>query len=902
MEKRKIVGSSVLWILLIFMSLSIRAIGAIDIYVATDGNDGNDGTISAPFATLTKARDTIQAMRPGPIGINGATEVTIAARVYPDAKDSNDGIVSCTGSTYFALLFSGYGVGKPLECRAMGTSLLGPDNSCPVGDWYYVACVWKSGQIHKLYLDGEEVASNPSPPSGTINASSWYLGTDRLISGRYLDGQTEDVYIWDRALSPSEIAGLAATTPVIPSDYEMSYPDLTDFNNATSIEIEQYIPPFSDAINVWLRGGRYPITSTLNLYSFDSGSADKLITYSAYSGEDVILDGSKDVGSSGFTVTSDTKLQTAARGNVYVKTITDPTLISLLENPNAQISFNDIMMHQSRFPNVAFDEVTKYVNDIQIGTQGTPSNPLGAVVGMYMTFNGDWHTELGRIQKARMRGYVSADWLKETLRVHSVATDNKITLMDGAAYGFGNAHVLRAFVDNLLCEIDESGEWYFDDTDDKLYLWPYTTITEDTVVGVWAGPDMFNIVGGKNLRIENMTMQCAGYSENQFVNMDSCSNVIAVGCTFRYSPPGTVAVNILGECRDCGILSCDFYDIDNASRLYGGIANNSSITPGNNFIENCHFTQVYSKSFYGKVSGINGAGNIFRNNLAHNHNGQIITAAGPDHLFEYNEIFNTGVEEGDGGSIYQGASFTSVNTIEHNFWHHIICIPELYERAAIFSDDGDCFDTVTENVFYKAGTAFKMNAGAGHTADGNVTLDCRMSLNTLGTSSSSSISMYNINMDHIDNRTVAKDAHLMKAFPYFGIDGWETTVSSTNWNNHIASFWRNRYPVMNSLFNQWWSDKSMLKYSTFTDTVEYSNYYGISVGSEATVTGTTSLSDLNDFVDPSVMNFKYKEPRPSWAHDIPFEDIGLYVDSYRTTVPVKDNYRKIVKDHWTGTA
>ncbi len=900
----RICNKSVLALTLVL--LSNLCLGAIDIYVATDGNNSNPGTINSPLASLAAARDMIRGLRPGSIGINGATEVTIATWVYPDAKDDNDGIITCTGNTYFGLLFSGYGTGNPLEFRAMGTGLLAPNNSCPAGSWHHVAGVWKSdsepgGGIHKLYINGVEVASDPDPPVGTIDASNWYIGTDRFIGGRFLDGQTQDVYIWDRALSVTEIAGLAATTPVIPSDHKMSHPDLTTFNNSNTVELPQYIPPLSDAVNVWIRGGRYPVTSTLNLALQDSGEAAKPIIYREYPGEEVIFDGSLDIGNDGFAITSDSKLQGVARGRTYVKTITDSQVIAKLQDYRSQISVDDQVMQLSRFPNIGFDKMTLHTADIQIGEQGTPSNPLGAVVSMSKTFKGDWQTELARIQKARLTGYVSADWLSESLRIHSVAPDNRITLMDGSAYGFGGpSHVERAYVSNLLCEIDEPGEWYFDDIDNKLYIWPRSPIDGTTVIGVWAGPRMISLDGCKYISFENITMQGAGSSGGEFLYINNCDNVGAAGCIFRNCSPLTVAIRIQGASTNCGLLSCDFYDVHNATALYGQTSTNSSITHSNNYIENCHFTQIWSKSLYGKVSALKGAGNIFRNNLMHNHNGQVVTLGGQDHVIELNEIFNTGVEEGDGGSFYQGASFTSWgNTFQHNFWHHIICIPLLYDRSAIFSDDGDLGDIVNENVFYKAGDNFKINQGAGHTGSYNVMLD---SIRGIYVINGNPTSMYNTDMSHLDSHTSVKDAHLYRAMSEFGIDGWETGANSTNWYSYISSYWLDRYPRMDTLFYDWWVDTAMNKYCDFDHNIFYSNDSNASVPSATTVTSSTYLSDLDDFVDPSVMNFKFEEPRPSWAPDIPFENIGLYVDTYRTTIPNKDSYRQAVKDHWNGVA
>ncbi len=659
---------------------------------------------------------------------------------------------------------------------------------------------------------------------------------------------------------------------------------------------------------VYIRGGRYPVTSTVVLGSAHSGTQDAPVIYTAYQDEEVILDGSMFIPTDGFALVQDQptldRLNPAGQGNVYIASITDSTLQNVLNNPDAQLTQDDQMMQQSRFPNVGFDYVeTADVSGEVLNTDGSELTPVGAEITIRGNFQGDWQAELNRDKKARLIGYVSAAWHKEALRLHSVDGADNIQLMDGSSYGLdrlaGMGDPRRPYFDNLLCEIDDPGEWYYDDLENKLYLWPYDDqIDGQTVLGVWAGPKMFDI-SADYIRLENLTMQCLG-DGGSFVDIYGSHDVVA-GCTLRYSAPGAVVYNIWNDARNSGLLSCDLYDNNGGGRLYAGSVSNNLIEAGNCFIENCHFTQIHSKSFYGGVGAIKGAGNIFRNNLAHNHNGQICTISGPDHLIELNEVFNIGIEEGDGGSFYQGASFSSVNnTFRHNFWHHIMCIPSLYERAAIYSDDGDSFDNVEENVFYKAGTCFKMNAGAGHTADGNVMLDSRIGLHALGTSTSSATTMYNTDMSHLDSHTSVKDAHLYRAMSDFGIDGWESTANSSNWNSQISSYWRTRYPVLDSVFAQWWNDKAMYKYSTFTDNIQYSNYYGFSVASQATLTGTVNLSDLNDFVDPSVMNFKFAEPRPLWAPDIPFETVGLYADQYRTRVPDKDAYRQIVKDHWNS--
>lgn len=94
---------------------------------------------------------------------DGLEELTIATWVRPETKGDWEGIITSTGSDYFGLLSSGYGVGNPIEFRAKGQYILAPEGSCPVGEWTHVVGVWKSGEVQRLYIDGRLIAQHDSP-------------------------------------------------------------------------------------------------------------------------------------------------------------------------------------------------------------------------------------------------------------------------------------------------------------------------------------------------------------------------------------------------------------------------------------------------------------------------------------------------------------------------------------------------------------------------------------------------------------------------------------------------------------------------------------------------------------------------------------------------------------------
>jgi HYR domain len=658
---------------------------------------------------------------------------------------------------------------------------------------------------------------------------------------------------------------------------------------------------------VWIRGGRYDADTTCNLTEQDAG-----MKFSGYANEKVIFDGAKYVNPDSFSIVTDattlTKLHSSGIGKVYAQTITDASLITILSQSSSQISMDDKMMIIARFPNLGYGHILdNTASGEQVNQKGDETNPKGAQFKIRESFDAaKWNAEITRHKRAYIKGYISADWLKETIAIFSVGTDGIIKLMDGSRYGIkvrgGSPN--RLFALQLLCELDEPGEWFFDPIDKKLFIWPYQPIDSLSKVGVWAGTRVFNIASSNDVKIQKMTIQNLGrgtYGDGA-IDIRNSTNCEVAGVILRYINYPLSPINIY-DGSNCGIVSCDFSDHEIGVRCYGGKARSTSITYGNHYVQNCHFTQIYSKDFYGKAIAINGAGNTFRNNLVHNTNGQPITHAGVDHLFERNEVFNVGIEEGDGGAFYTGAAIWSHgNVIRHNFVHHIMSVPKLLGRAAFFSDDYDGGETVAENVLYKGGwEAIKMNKGAGHTILKNVLLECYTGIrNGDGT-----ISDYNTAMGYITNNNPTADEkpnYIGRMLNAIGKPDWRVGLTVDNWSDRLEGFWTSRYPFLKTVVDKYNVANQMKNYECrFYNNLFYGNTTNINGGPTVVVQGSQTIT-LGLFADPKNLNFKFIEPRPSYAPDIPFENIGLYKDDYRCAVPDKDTYRRNIKSRFAGQA
>ncbi len=660
---------------------------------------------------------------------------------------------------------------------------------------------------------------------------------------------------------------------------------------------------------IYIRGGRYSFDTTCTLDSQDSG-----VTFSGYQDEKVIMDGSKLIDADQFRLVNNggllAKLHNKAQGKVYSKLITDSDLKELLGKPTAQLSMNDKMATVARFPNIGFAHInTGTASGEVVDVEGTDADPKGASFKLREAIDAaKWSVEISRVKRMHVKGYISADWLKETHAVSMVEADGTIKLRDGSQYGIkeGAAHANRLLFYHLLCELDEPGEWYFDPSDSRLYIWPNEPLTDNSTIGVWAGPQCFTINNGQSIQIKKMTIQNLGSGKNGGAAINvfgSSKDVLVAGVTFRYISEPILSLNFMNDVRNCKALSCDFYDVPNNIRLYGGGVTSTSVEYGNNTVENCHFTQIYSKDFYGKACGIRGAGNVFRNNLIHNMNGQPVTHTGVDHILELNEAFNTNVEEGDGGVFYTGAKLWSFgNKVRYNFIHHIMGIPGLLGKGSIHIDDVDAGDEIYGNVIYKGGSAgVKMNKAGGHSIRENIFLECFIGIRN---NNNSVAQVYSDAMDYLtsDPTNTIKANYMGRLLQQVGVSGWQSGLTADNWPDRVEGFWYSRYPKLRDLLDGLNANDILGPFATdYTDNLFYgslkNNFYAPS--NLETISGSRDIT-LDIFENTDALNFKFKTPQPSYVPDIPFDDIGLYADEYRCALPDKNAYRQKIKQRFEG--
>lgn len=302
-------------------------------------------------------------------------------------------------------------------------------------------------------------------------------------------------------------------------------------------------------ITVWFRGGDYFLDKTVVFGLEDSGEGDSYISYAAYPGE-------KPVFSSGIEITGWVKVSAElpglpenARGNIRVADVSDRFLTlyddqGILPRARSEGFLSEEGMNsrnQLHFPNGKLLNWTN-VRDVEIAVR-----PHHA-------------------------------WIMNILPLESVDEEASIarTSLD-ATYAMNKLHFLKTtnncWVENVLEELDEPGEWVLNTQEGKVYLWP----RNDSPV---LAPKLLELI-----RVE-------GKIDKEGPRDIPVSNLRFRGLTFKHGERYTLTQDDAGLQHDWDML-----DKDNALVRLRGTENCA--------IEDCHFLHSGSGAIRVDLHGMN---------------------------------------------------------------------------------------------------------------------------------------------------------------------------------------------------------------------------------------------------------------------------------------------------------
>lgn len=493
-------------------------------------------------------------------------------------------------------------------------------------------------------------------------------------------------------------------------------------------------------VTVYLRDGLYNRSESFLLGEADSGTADKRITYKAYPGESVRLNGGQELQKSWFTPVTEPSvlnriISTDARTKVLQVDlgehgISEYGVLSrhgyykandVSQVPPMELYVDGQGMTLARWPNKGTVQMGSIIDPGP--TRSSPDLQTRGGTFKYTYERPDLWTQADDIWLDGIFGY---SWEWSYNKIAAIDTTNKtITMAYGEMSGlFTNWYPDFHFAQNLLEELDMPGEYYIDRNQGLLYFMPTATFAgnQPEISVTMLKTPMINAVNVSYVNFEDLTLE---NGRDSAVVIMGGSSIQLIHCEIRNFTNGGVLINTQSRwlyndfAKATGvnhkIISSHIHHIGGTGVILNG-GDKQTLVPGNNAVENSHIHDfAYYHKAYNPSVILTGAGNRVSHNEIHDapHPGLLIF--GNDHLVEYNNIYDVCKTFSDLGAIYMnlGASPQERGSvIRRNYFHNI------GEGKAgvqgVYPDNFTMGITIEENIFDQMGNSAVLNNGGAH--------------------------------------------------------------------------------------------------------------------------------------------------------------------------------------------
>ncbi len=629
-------------------------------------------------------------------------------------------------------------------------------------------------------------------------------------------------------------------------------------------------------IIIYIRGGNYRITETVNFSALDSGTKEHPIIWSAYPEEEVKLLGGQAV--SEYNQLSDTQAKSRISDSNHEHIIQidlkkqgiddygslKKTGFSRPIQPAAlELFYRGKPMQLAEYPNadwLRIKDVPQFGDSLVHPGHDRLDNdgvPLGRHYGKFEypgTRPSSWTTH----EEIWVHGYWTHDWAESYERVARLDTLDSVIYTEAphGVYGYTQTQPFR-FV-NVLEELDSPGEWYLDRQRGLLFFWPPGKILQgDLIVSLLEEP-LMKLTDTRFLQIENMTFEATRAGG---VEVEGGESNAFNGCIFRNIGNTGIAI---GGGKLNGVRSCDISYTGGTGISIGG-CDRLSLTPAGNFVRNSHihhFARI--NRTYRPAVRLHGVGNILSHNYIHDAPHAGVLFSGNEHILEYNEVSHIARETGDVGAFYIGRNWTTRgNIIRFNYFHHLHG-PGLHGVMGVYLDDAASGMTILGNVFYKAGRAAFIGGGHDNRVENNIFVECDPAV-------------------HLDARGLGWASHYIKR------GGSWNMYEKLEDVNYLEPPYSSRYPELTNIPNM--DNPAMPSGNNIVRNIAVNSNW-IELDERVDLQLNTIEQNYTDYQPEhnnlAEQNFQLSvsaQPLRDGFQQIPFEKIGLYIDEYRKELP-----------------
>ena len=400
-------------------------------------------------------------------------------------------------------------------------------------------------------------------------------------------------------------------------------------------------------IGVIIKAGTYSLDDSFTLTQEDSGTQQSPVIWQAEEGQSVTLTGGKVLNPEIFQPISEEeirkKIPESARDHVYVADLSQAGLMDipkmdLINSVPYVLANGEKAGMVSRWPNSGFGRTGKIIDTSSRSDSGPRKK------GFTYEISDARQLRWKDAQDVWLNGYWMTPYTINYARLADLDTDQM--RFSGKEYNdLGAYGTARYFVQNLLEEIDQEGEWYLDNETNLLYWYPFAGWEQEDTLFACENFDIVKIDGASNLVLKNINYEVAG--GNGITISPNSTNCGVIGG--QICNVSGVGAQISGQqcfVRDCDITATGLQGI----QLEGGAP--YQFVEAGNYAENNVIHDVGTGGGAKQGISIAGCGNRISHNHIYNTPTQGIAGGGLLHTIEYNVVERTNLEMGDTGGIY----------------------------------------------------------------------------------------------------------------------------------------------------------------------------------------------------------------------------------------------------------
>lgn len=407
-----------------------------------------------------------------------------------------------------------------------------------------------------------------------------------------------------------------------------------------------------------------------------------------------------------------------------------------------------------------------------------------------------------------LSGYFENNYANDMVRIYSVDTAKQVIHCKyPSLQGVQDKRIMLTAI-NLLCELDQEGEYYIDRfmDNDVLYYYPENgDIAGKEIALTSSSQPFFALEGAAGIIIRGIEMSGGtGYG----ITLMDCESCIITDCEFANFSLDAVKIGQNNNTittdpsyttsrggHNNVVRNCTIHDIG-CGGVYLSGGDEQTLEPGNNLVEHCEFYNISRLQTYTPAVYLEGAGNIAQYNYIHDAPHMVIQIMGNDMLVAHNYIENVCSNTSDQGAIYCGRSFNWLgNVISDNYFKGIIS-----GNYAVYMDDGMSGIIIKDNIFENvSGSAIFSNCGFGHQITDNIMVKVATGIKYQAFSGSRPVA----------NEKVLSYRYDKVLRPGDGTNYTNTQENIDNWYSHYTVL----YPYLSSRFYAEESDETWMKNS-----------------------------------------------------------------------------------------